>query len=81
MMGWSNWGAGGWIVMSLVMVVFWGGLILLVVWLARGAGRGRPTGRPADPTGHAAEVLAERFARGEIDEEEFNRRSELLHGR
>jgi putative membrane protein len=81
MMGWSNWGAGSWIIMSLMMVVFWGGLIVLVVWLVRGAGPQRRAGRPADATERGEEVLAERFARGEIDEDEFHRRSEILHGR
>jgi putative membrane protein len=81
MMGWNDWGAGSWIAMSLMMVLFWGGLILLVVWLVRASRPGRPADRPANPTEHGEEVLADRFARGEIDAEEFEHRRELLHRR
>lgn len=83
MMGWDEvWGVGDWLAMSLMMlmmVAFWGGLVALVVWLVRGSrdeGRREPPVEPA----RADEVLAQRFARGEIDEEEFTRRRELLRG-
>ena len=77
----GSWGAGDWLAMSLMMVVFWGLLIALVVWLVRSA-RNDPT-RTGDEQRstecRADDVLAERFARGEIDEDEFTRRRELLH--
>lgn len=59
------------------MLVFWGSLIALVVWAARSFGSGdrQITSRGADPD----EVLAQRYARGEIEEDEFRRRRELLH--
>ena len=85
MMGWDDgWGAGGWLAMSLMMVMmvaFWGGIIALVVSLVRGAApwNQAPRGPTVEQTPHADEVLAERFARGEIDEEEFTRRRDLLH--
>ena len=75
----GDWGTGAWLAMSLMMLLFWGGLIALVVWLARiGAGRNRvdKISLPATPD----EVLAERFARGEIDEDEFTRRRAVLRG-
>ena len=79
MMWWDHggWGAGDWLAMSLMMLVFWGALIALVVWLIRS---NRTDQRPDAPasTRRADEVLAERFARGEIDEDEFTRRRELL---
>ena len=82
MMWWDDggWGAGGWVLMSLMMVVFWGGLIALVVWLVTSV-RSDTNSRPLAgcPTDRADEVLAERFARGEIDENEFQRRRDLLH--
>lgn len=57
--------------MSLAMILFWGTLAVVAVWLMR---RGHvPTPR------RAANILAERFARGEIDDEEYNRRRLLLH--
>jgi putative membrane protein len=82
MMWWDHggWGAGDWVAMSLMMVVFWGGLVALVVWLVRSFrdDRDRTPDVPS-PTQHAEELLAERFARGEIDGEEFTRSRELLH--
>jgi putative membrane protein len=82
MMWWDDggWGAGGWILMSLMMVAFWGGLIALVVWLVQSVRSDSNPRQPAGfPTDRAEEVLAERFARGEIDEDEFQRRRGLLH--
>ena len=87
MMGWDDgWGVGDWLAMSLMMVMmvaFWGVLIALVVGLVRGGDARHPApGKlPADSSEHADEVLAERFARGEIDEDEFTRRRDLLHQR
>jgi putative membrane protein len=52
--------------MVLMMVMFWGGTIFLVIWGVRQfSGRSRPTGS------RAIEVLEERYARGEITDEEF----------
>jgi putative membrane protein len=49
-------------------------LVGLIVWLVV-----RNTGQqPTAPHSDARRILAERFARGEIDEDEFRRRSELL---
>ena len=70
MMGWgSDWSWGAWLAMTLTMFGFWALVLWLVTSLVRGAG---------DRRGDADEVLAERFARGEIDEEEFRRRRDLL---
>ena len=67
------WGAGG-LVMMLMMLVFWGlviaGLILGVRWLAR---QGRWEGRD-----EALEILRQRYARGEIDKQEFETRKRDL---
>lgn len=74
-MGGDGW--GGWIWGALMMVVFWGGLLALVVFLVRGfahPSRGEETRRGPD----AREILAERFARGEISEEEFEQRKRVL---
>ena len=76
----GGWGAGAWLAMSLMMVVFWGGLVALVVWLVRGFRPDRGPGHSTPSAGRADEVLAERFARGEIDEDEFTRRRDFLHG-
>ena len=82
MMGWNHGGftAGDWLAMSVMMVVFWGALIALVVWVVRSFRTDRNLTQPtSSPAAHADAVLAERFARGEIDEDEFTRRRELLH--
>jgi putative membrane protein len=67
------WGAGG-VVMMLMMLVFWGlliaGLVFGVRWLA---GQGRGAGRD-----EALEILRQRYARGEIDANEFETRKRDL---
>jgi putative membrane protein len=79
MMGWNDgWGVGGWIAMSLMLLVFWGGLIALVVFLVRGGFRSDQATITTSPQRDADQVLAERFARGEIDEDEFTHRSQVL---
>ena len=67
-----GWG-GGW--MFLWMLLFWGGTILLVVW---GIRQFTPSSRPG--RGRALEILEERYARGEIDREEFESRRQILEG-
>lgn len=76
MMFWGNgWGWGGWVMMSISMLVFWGLVAWVVVTLARGPARTPPTERSAE------EILAERFARGEIDHDEFVARRAALRGK
>lgn len=79
MMDWNGgWGVGGWLAMSLMMVVVWGLPIALVVWAVRGSyHRDRPS-VTTPPRPDAEQVLAERYARGEIDEGEFAHRREVL---
>ncbi len=58
------------------MVLFWGGLI----WAIARTGNNTNTNNDRDGRGHAARILEARFARGEIDADEFEaRRSELAH--
>lgn len=88
MMWWygNGWGWGGWFLMAVMMVVFWGLLITGVVALVRYAGGPRRAdqpggaGTPPEP-GRAEDVLAERYARGEIDEDEYRRRLATLRER
>ena len=70
-MGW-----GGWLLMVLLMVAFWGLVVYAVVALFRGDGAGSSseTGRPADPR----RILDERFARGEIQLDEYQARKKAL---
>ncbi|MFF3734969.1 SHOCT domain-containing protein [Streptomyces sp. NPDC002476] len=79
----GGWG-GGWLLMAVIMVVFLSlltaGIVALIHYL--GGGRGRSPRTPsgeADWGGRRAEdQLAERFARGEIDEDEYRRRLTVL---
>lgn len=71
-------GSGAWVAMALLDLGFWVLIAALVVLAIRSvtardmrhAGRVTPT-----------EVLAERFARGEIDAEEYLARLRVLEGR
>lgn len=74
----GSWGVVGWLLMSLMMILVWGVPVALVVWLVRSSFRpGQPAGTTS-PESRAEQVLAERYARGEINEEEFAHRSEVL---
>jgi putative membrane protein len=56
------------------MALFWVGVILLVVWAV-----GQSSSREAEPRSRALGILEERFARGEVDTEEFEaRRRDLV---
>ena len=74
MMWWPDggWGWGGWLMMTLTMLAFWGLAAWVIVTFVR-----QPGSRPG-PDHNAEEILAERFARGEIDEEEFTKRKAAL---
>lgn len=78
----SGW---GWFTMSVGMILFWAVLIALGVLLFRALARSgdspTSTGTPPRPASSTAEqLLAERFARGEIDEDEYRHRLAVLHG-
>lgn len=65
-------GWGGWLMMAIGMGGFWILLAVLVVALLR-------NGRPARTPGtDAREILEQRFARGEIDVEEYQARLDTL---
>jgi putative membrane protein len=58
------------------MALLWVGVILLVVWAVRGADDRGPSARGDRALG----ILEERFARGEVDAEEFAVRRRELAG-
>ena len=84
----DGWGAGGWLLMALLMLGFWSVVVFGVIAVIRSL-QDNPQGRPQSgpvppPTPPAAQpsdaerLLAERFARGEIDADEFTARRDLL---
>lgn len=73
MWGWEGWSWWGWLLMMVSMVAFWGLVIWGVVAIFRGTGRSWRSERP-----NAEQILAERFAAGEIDDEEYRRRLDTL---
>jgi putative membrane protein len=76
-----HWDGGtGWVgglLMLLAMIVFWGGLVTLVILAIRhfsgASGGGTSGGRSS-----ARAILDERFARGDIDEQEYRTRRQVL---
>ena len=80
MMWWYGPGMHGWgfALMAVGTVLFWALIILGVIAVARyllTAGNRPPQARPTPD-----ELLAERFARGEIDEQDYQGRLDTLHG-
>lgn len=70
------WGYGGF--GFLWMALFWVGVVLLVTWAVRES-RDREVRSETRTGNRAEEILAERYARGDIDAEEFEvRRRELM---
>jgi putative membrane protein len=76
----DGWGWAGWIAMSVGMVAFWALVITAVVVAIRylTGTRGSAAGSPGSGLSRAEDVLAERFARGEIDEDEYRQRRSAL---
>lgn len=76
-MGWhDNTDWVGWLVMAMVMLAFWGLVVLGVAVVFRDVGKSREPPHPPAPD--ALDVLAERFARGDIDAEEYLMRARVL---
>ena len=63
-------GMGWWMILGgLWMLLFWGGLIALIVWGINKLVNRNGGGRKPNPL----EIVKERYARGEISQEEFER--------
>lgn len=75
--GW-DWGWGHMAFGGLMMVLFWGGIILLVVFAARWLGAGPADRTPSPPKKSALDILGERFAQGDIDKVEYEERKRIL---
>jgi putative membrane protein len=73
----DGWGPGAWFAMAFVMLVFWA-VVVSVIVIAIRSSRSHPPG-DGHPAGSEPErILAERFARGEIDADEYAHRRDVL---
>jgi putative membrane protein len=73
--GWDGWGGGFWMFGGLLLMI---GVVVLVVWAVMTMSRGghAPNRDWSRPTPN--EILRERFARGEISEQEFEQAKKVL---
>jgi uncharacterized membrane protein len=72
-MMWSYFDGGNWLWMAGVMVLFWGGIIVLAVFVVRAF-----TGPKSND--QALDVLRRRLAGGEITQDEFEKTRKALQG-
>lgn len=91
MMWHGDWSGADWVLMSVAMLVFWTAVVAGVIWLVRtfGGDSGREAGdgvavderseRSGRPS--AREILDERYARGEISDEDYRARRAALTDR
>lgn len=86
----SGWGVGNWLLMSFGMLIFWALVVALIVWVVRSSGAPRagqaepgvPPDKPAEPPhATARDILDQRYARGEISDEEYRSRRDTLAAR
>ena len=68
----------GYLLMSLSMIAFWGLVIGGIVALVRYLGRAPEPSQTQAVQPTPEQILGERFARGELDEEEYARRLDAL---
>ncbi len=88
----EGWGVGHWLLMGFGMLLFWVLVVAAIVWLVRyltvdraahhgPAGPVGPVGPVGPPRSTAQEILDERYARGEISDEEYRTRRDTLAAR
>ena len=76
MMYWNgDWNGWAWFLMALSIVAFWS-LVVVAEWLVVRATRANQPTPPASAS--AEDILRQRYAAGDIDDEEFSRRLRTL---
>lgn len=78
MYGANGMGLWGMLFMLVGSLLFWGLITTGIVLLVRYLGRTGQPARPADIGPSAQYLLAQRYARGEIDENEYTQRMSVL---
>jgi putative membrane protein len=73
-MMWNYYDGWSWLLMAGVMLLFWGGVIALVIWAIRAFSGRRQAGD------EALETLRRRLAAGEISHEDFESTKKVLEG-
>ena len=75
----GGWGWGWMTLMMVVMLLFWGAVILGIFWLIRGTARGgSPPGETPVNKESPVEILERRFAEGAITADDYRARREVL---
>lgn len=76
--GMMGWGTMGWLG-PIFMIIFWVLLVVLIILLIRWLLSSGQAGNPDRSRGESAlEILKKRYARGEIDKEEFDSKKKDL---
>lgn len=78
MMFWYGHGTGAWLAMTIAMIAFWVLVIAALVWLIHTIANPTHQGGDGNPWPGPQQLLAERLARGEIDEAEYRNRLAIL---
>ncbi|HXN03986.1 MAG TPA: SHOCT domain-containing protein [Candidatus Acidoferrum sp.] len=73
MMWYYGGGGWNWLWMTLMMLIFWGGVIAVAVWAIR-------SGLGSRRENDALDVLRRRLAAGEISQEDFEKTKRILQG-
>jgi putative membrane protein len=74
---WGGYGLGMMIFGFLLMILFWGGIIAMIVWaVRRSTGHGTYGLNPRSPL----DIAKERYAKGEITKEQFEQIKKDLTG-
>ena len=84
----GDWGVGNWLLMGFGMLVFWVLVVAGLVWLVRATPHRQAVPPPPslrEPAGaarqSAREILDERYARGEIGDDDYRTRRDTLASR
>lgn len=82
MMGWGNQGYGMGGFGGIVMLLFWGlvivGVVLVIRYFTTGQVPGRSGSTPYEVHSDPLQILRQRYAKGEIDTKEYEERKKTL---